>query len=105
MFFPSIVRVEPSLAETSSTPTNLGETAKHTAESLYLSAHHTVEDVYKTAQHGAEGVYATAENAARQYLPTSVIDKLEGAGVLKENTGTLTLGIPIYYLMIDRSRA
>ncbi|KAF8513798.1 hypothetical protein JB92DRAFT_207632 [Gautieria morchelliformis] len=62
--------------EVSSTSTKLGQTAKQ-----------SVEGVYMTAQNGVEGVYATAEHAARQYLPTSVVDKLEGVGVLREDTG------------------
>ena len=41
------------------------------------------------AQNGVGGVYSTAEQAARQYLPTSVVDKLEGVGVLRENLGIL----------------
>jgi hypothetical protein len=50
-----------------------------------------------TAQHGVEGVYATAEHAARQYLPTSVVDKLEGVGVLRESSGIFFLLSPNSY--------
>ena len=66
---------------------NVGETSKDIAQSVYVSAHNTVGDAYTLAQHGIEGAYATAEHAARQFLPTSVVDKLQGVGVLRDNPG------------------
>lgn len=62
------------------------------------SAKQSVQGAYTTASHGVEGVYATAEHAARQVLPTSVVDKLQGVGVLKENSGISFLSFSEYRL-------
>ncbi|KAF8589202.1 hypothetical protein K439DRAFT_1658039 [Ramaria rubella] len=60
---------------------NPGTTANTT--SITESAQSALESTQHTVAHTAQGVYDTAEKTARQYLPTSVVLRLEGVGVLQ----------------------